>query len=113
MKGIFYTKFNGNQRDCCRELGRFLLGDVKEAYDALGGSAYGYRDMREKILQWYKSQRVGRSYKNKAELQQASMREGETFKLYCMRLEQIAYRAYPNNKYACAKQLKKKHLFST
>ena len=106
----FERKYDGNQRDCTRELSRFISGELKEAYDALGGSQQKYRDMKEMLLQWYKTQRVGRSHRWKAELQQAEMKDRESLKLYCMRLEELAQRAYSNDERECVKQLKARFL---
>lgn len=109
----FRSKYDGTQRECSQELARFIDGEVKEAYDALGGSQRKYRDLKPALLQWYKAQSVGRSHKYKAEFKQLTMREGETFKLYCMRLQGVAHRAYPNEEKECAKQLKKKIVKTT
>ena len=103
----FSNKFDGNQKDRCRELGRFLEGDVKTAYNAVGGPRIKYRDMRDELLSWYKSQQVGRNAMRRSELKQASMRNGETFKLYCMRLEEMASRAFPTDRSEGAKELKR------
>ena len=108
----FSIKFAGNQRDRCRELGRFLEGEVRDAYDAVGGPLLKYSGMKRELLQWHKSQQVGRIYKRKAELKQTRMKEGESFKLYCMRLEKLAFRAYPHDDQEGAKQLSR-HLLST
>ena len=106
----FSFKFNGTQRDCCRKLGAFLQGEVKEAYDAVGGnqSQMKYKDMKEHLLQWYRSQNVWRISRNRAEFEKVRMKEGETFKLYCMRLQEIAKRAYPSDAYKATKKMKKK-----
>ena len=106
----FSIKFAGNQKDRCRELGRFLVGEVKDAYDAVGGPLLRYTEMKGELLQWYRSQQVGRTYKRRADLAQACMKDGETFKLYCMRLEKLANRAYPHDVSEAAKQLRRRFL---
>ena len=102
----FKSKFEGTQRDCTRELVRFISGELKDAYNALGGAQRKYRDMKALLLEWYRTQRVGRTHKWKAELQQAEMRINESLKLYCMRLEDLAHRAYASDERECIKQLK-------
>lgn len=102
----FKNKFEGNQRDCTRELARFITGELREAYDALGGSQRKYRDMKELLLEWYRTQRVGRAHRWKTEFQQAEMKRNESLKLYCMRLEDLAQRAYSADDRECIKQLK-------
>ena len=106
----FLTKYSGNERDFCRELGRFLEGEIKEAYTALGGSTLRYRKMKEKLLEWNKSQHVGKGYKRKAEFLKACMREGESYKLYCMRLQDLVNKAYPHDNFEALKLLKKRLL---
>lgn len=103
----FNAKYDGTQRDRTRELARFITGDVKDAYEALGGSKCKYDEMKPALLQWYRTQRVGRTHQNRAELKRASMRTGDTLKLYCMKLQEIAKRAYPNDERECLKQLKR------
>ena len=102
----FKSKFDGNQRDCTQELGRFISGELKQAYDALGGAQRKYRDMKAALLQWSKAQGLGKTRRWKTELQQAGMKRDETLKLYCMRLEEVAQRAYPSDRKECVKQLK-------
>jgi hypothetical protein len=109
----FQSKYDGTQRDCSQELARFITGEVKEAYDALGGSHVKYRDIKPSLLQWYKAQSVGKSHRCQAEFKQMVMKEGETYKLYCMRLCEVAYRAFPSDEKECVKQLKKKVMNST
>ena len=103
----FRAKYDGTERDCTKELARFISGEVKDAYDALGGSRLKYRDMRPSLLQWYKAQCVGRTHKFKGELKHTIMKKGETYKLYCMRLQELAHRAYPNDYKECLKQMKR------
>lgn len=109
----FKAKYDGTQRECSQELARFIDGEVREAYDALGGSQRKYKDLKPALLQWYQVQSVGRSHRYQAEFKQLTMREGETFKLYCMRLQEVAHRAYPNEAKECVKQLKRKIVNTT
>ena len=82
----------------CRKLAEFLEGDALRAYDNYGGKYVYFDEMQEELLSWYKSTKVGSSYQRKAEFTQASMDSDETYKLYCMRLEELAYRAFPHRK---------------
>ena len=106
----FHTKYAGNQRDCCRELGRFLVGEVKSAYDALGGPQVKYSEIEIGLVKWYKKQQVGKQHVRRAELRSATMNSGETFTLYCMRLQELAVRAFPGDEYEAAKELKRRVL---
>ena len=109
----FRSKYDGTQRECSQELARFLEGDVKKAFNALDGSQRKYRDLKPALLQWFRAQSVGRSHRYQAEFRQLTMKTGETYKLYCMRLEEVANRAFPGDKKECAKQLKKKIMRTT
>ena len=104
----FKNKFNGSQWDCTQELGRFITGDLRDAYDALGGAQRKYRVMKQELLQWYKTQRIGRTHQWQAELKQLLMKDKESLKLYCMRLQEVAQRAYPHDDKECVKQMKKR-----
>lgn len=109
----FRAKYDGTQRECTQELARFIGGEVRQAYDALGGPQRKYRDLKPALLQWYKAQSMGRISQYKAEFKKLSMREGESLKLYCMRLQEVASRAFPNDERECVKQMKRKILSST
>ena len=102
----FMLKFEGNGLDQCTELGRFLDGEAKRAYDAVGGRHIKYKYMKDELIDWYKKQRVGQSYAKKAELSRAVMEEGDTFKLYCMRLNMLGLDAYPHDKGERSRALK-------
>lgn len=104
----FWAKYDGTERDCTKELSRFISGEIREAYDALGGSRLKYREMRPALLQWYKSQSVGRTHKYKLELKTITMKPGESYKLYCMRIQEVANRAYPSDYKECLKQMKRR-----
>lgn len=79
---------------------------MKEAYNAMGGLQRKYRDLKVSLLQWYKAQSVGCIQRYQADFKQLAMKTGETFKLYCMRLQEVAHRAYPGDERECARQLK-------
>ena len=108
----FSHKFHGNQRDKCRELGKFLEGEIKKAYNALGGPQIKYKDMKYDLRSWYKSIKIGWTRKMRAKFDAAEMEPGDTFKLYSMRLEELAFQAYPKDKSERSKQLVK-HFLST
>ena len=63
----FFARFNGTQKECSQELGEFLIGDTKEAYDALGGGQIKYRKLKPKLLEWYKVQRCSKVHRLKFE----------------------------------------------
>ena len=66
-----------------------------------------YPAMKSELQLLHKSAQVGKVRIRRAELSNATMKNGESFKLYCMRLEKLAYRAFPHDQYERAKQLKR------
>ena len=46
----FITKFNGSQHECSLELARFLKGEAKAAYEALGGENLKYKRLKPKLV---------------------------------------------------------------
>ena len=48
----FRNRFDGSQRECTQELSKFISGELREAYDALGGAQTKYRDMKGELLRW-------------------------------------------------------------
>ena len=104
----FQAKYWGGQRECSQELGRFLTGDAKEAYDILGGPHVKYRDIKPKLLDWFKSQRVGRKEQHRQTFEQVIMHSAESLKLYCMRVEELVRRAFPNDSKRQSQEAKRK-----
>lgn len=103
---FFKLKYHGNERDCSQELGKYLSGKAKEAYDVLGGAYLKYSDMKVALLQWYSSCSAGNINHHREGLRRVAMKNGESFTLYCMRLHSMANRAFPHNARKCYKQLK-------
>jgi hypothetical protein len=108
----FKAEFRGDQRDCTQELSKFISGDLLDAYDALGGAERKYNDMKIELLRWYKTQMLGGTRRWKQDLSQCSLKPGDSLKLFGMRLQEIAQRAYPNDERECVKQLLKKFVNS-
>ena len=93
-------------------LGKFLAGEIKQVYDVLGGCHLGYFLVKDKLLNWYDSQKYVQKHKKKCEFYNAKLKDGESLTLYCMRLEVLADLAYPNDKSKAFKKLKK-HILTT
>ena len=49
----FQNKFHGSDKERSRQLGKFLRGRVKDAYNAMGGDAVKYRELKPMLLKWY------------------------------------------------------------
>ena len=51
----FWYKYDGKERDCTRELAKFLTRQEKEAYLAVGGPSIKIGEMKQSLLRWYRS----------------------------------------------------------
>jgi hypothetical protein len=102
----FYAKYEGNSRDCTQELSAFLTGDLKEFYEALGGRRLKFPEMKEKLLSWYKTRRVGGSKYWRDQLQAARMKPGENVRLYGARLQELGQKAFPHSERDCLREMR-------
>ena len=48
----FDEKYEGNDKQRAKILGEFLVGDIKDYYQAIGGSKLKYSDVKEKLKEW-------------------------------------------------------------
>ena len=102
----FRAQFNGTQRECSQQLGEFLSGEAKEAYDALRGDQVKYKYLKPKLIEWFTLQRDRKVHRKKFD--QMQMNIGEALHIYCIRLENHALRAYPNDPKKLSRALKEK-----
>lgn len=102
----FKAKFGGTQRESTQELVKFISGEEREAYEALGGSRLKYPDMKAALLHWYGARSRGKVNQFRLELANARMKPVETYTIYRMRIQEMAKRAFPHNHKKCCKQLK-------
>lgn len=104
----FDARYFGSEKEKSVQLGKFLKGSAKRAYDAMGGTTTRYRDLKPKLLTWYESERTSLRQRKISEFQSAQMRPDDTCVIFCLRLEQIAEQAFPGStrlreKKLCAK----------
>ena len=104
----FSAKYDGTQRECAFELARFLTGETKDAYEAIGGAYMKYRELKPRLLEWFKSQKVSQIQQSRKVFARMKLKPSETLKLFCMRLEDSAVRAYPGDERRQSRELKKK-----
>jgi hypothetical protein len=104
----FESKFEGTGRDMSVQLGKFLEGSVRNAYDAMGGSHLHYSKLKPRLLEWYGSERPSVRQKKFDEFQAAKLRGDDTLTIYAMRLEQLALKAFPDSVTERERQLRKK-----
>ena len=106
----FNTKFCGNSHDMCQHLENFLQGELLKVYHVYGGRLIKYKKMKEKLLAFYQTLKIGGKSYWKAQLESCTLNHGEALDLYGMRLLGIAELAFPQSKRECAAQVRRKFL---
>ena len=104
----FDVKYDGTEIDKSLQLGYFLLGTAKVAYEAMNGSCIKYYKLKPKLIEWYNSDRTSMRQKKLIEFNKATMLPNDTYSLYTMRLEQLACKAFPNSRRERERHLKRK-----
>ena len=92
------------------ELGRFLLGEIKEVYSAHGGPDQKYCKMKRHLESWYAEAKDRVSSSRRAKYRNARISDGEGLKIFATRLEYLFRMAYPRRQLD-GKDLKR-HLLS-
>ena len=106
----FNAKFEGTSREMSGHLSGFLLGSAKAAYSAMRGYDMKYRNLKEKLIDWYEAQKVDSRESAQDEFRTELMRTSDSLVIYCLRLEHLAVRAYGNNEDELDQRLRKKLL---
>ena len=89
-------------------LEKYLEGTVRSAYGAIGGSGMKYDKLKAKLLMWFEAQTIDRKDKVRENFSNLSMKPGETCAIYCLRIEQMALKAFKDSPMEMEHQLKKK-----
>ena len=111
-ENYFNSKFRGNSYDMCQHLENFLQGELLEVYRVYGGRLVKYREMKGKLLSFYRTLKVGGKSYWKSQLLSSTLNSGEALDLYGMRILGIAELAFPQSKKECATQVRRKFLDS-
>jgi len=101
----FDSKYSGNERDKSRHLREFLDDSLRQVFDAVGGANMKFRDLRPELLEAYNVDRISIRERKYSKFMNASRQPGERLHVYCMRLEQLALRAFPSSKTERQRQL--------
>jgi len=104
----FNAKFTGNDRDRSRHLREFLDGTLRQTYDAVDGSEIKYRHLKPQLLEANGAHKTNRKERKFDEFMKAEVRPGERLYVYCLRLEQLAFKAFPSSDAERLRQLKRK-----
>jgi len=94
----FNAKYDASEREKASHLGQFLQGNVRRAYDAMGGSKVKYYMLKPKLLKWFASERVDSQPRKQEEFVSFHRDKGDTLAIHCMRLEQLSVGVFPNER---------------
>lgn len=92
----FDRKYSGDDRDRARHLYQFLGSDLKSCYDAIDGRHRKYRDLKVELLDIVESQRINGRETFYRKFQGATHSPEEPVKMYALRLEHLAGKAFPS-----------------
>lgn len=104
--------FKGSESLWVAELGRYLAGDMYQAYISHKSPDDSYLEVKTKLLKWYSESKSRREAGSKARFSRASMGGDESVRLYAARLENLFRRAFPGGKVESSKTLLDKFLKS-
>jgi hypothetical protein len=106
----FQIKYSGSQKECSMDLSKFLDGEALKAYHYFNGAEKRYPILKELLLDWYRSHQVQGSKRWRSELKKMRMTEGDSFKLFGMKIVEVAKKAYPRNERECAKKMQEQFI---
>jgi len=85
----------GNKYVWITELEKQLQGRMLQAFEVLRDEDDDYRDIKKKLLRWYKDMKDSRKKNLRKKYEKMKYRSGESLFLYCGRLEKAFKVAYP------------------
>ena len=102
--------FCGRDRSWVGELGRFLVGDMHDAFIAHRAPSDSYASIKNKLVKWHREAKMRRQAGSKAMFNKASMKPYESLRLYAPRLENLFRCAYPQKPVETSQALQDKYL---
>lgn len=101
--------FRGGSSLWVGELGRFLTGEMFDAYSVLKVAGDTYKEIKKKLLKWHEDSRETYDTDRKARFTKAKQRSSESLRLYAARLEKTFRLAYPRRDVEHSQTLRKKY----
>ena len=101
--------FRGSSSGWVNELGRFLQGEMHEAFVAVKVPGDNYEMIRDKLLLWVQDNKETYEKETKSRFKQAECKPNETMRLYAARLEQAFRLAYPHREVQTSQTLRQKY----
>ena len=102
------NKFRGSRDDWTGELGKVLIGKMKEYYVAYGGSTVPYTQMKEKLTAAYRRYKTFTHDGENQAFNSAKMLPGEAPDIFALRLEYLFEKSHKNSNTQRSKTLKRK-----
>ena len=102
--------FRSHRNTWTIELGKFLTGELKDAFKALKGPNDRYDHIKDKIYQWYLNSREYTDSHTKAAFNDAHFEHHESLRLYSARLERLFKLARPKRDVNTSKLLQDKFM---
>lgn len=92
----YESKYTGDDRDKARHLGQYLGSEMKRWYDAIGGRNRRYKEVCRELLDIYNSERLSTKEESYRKFQQIVVLPADSMKMYTLRLEHAAQKAFPD-----------------
>lgn len=93
---FFDCKYTGDDRDRARKLEHYLGSDMKRWYEAIGGHNRRYKEVKRELLEMYETERVSRKEETFKQFQSMQMLSTDSMRMYAVRLEHVARKAFPD-----------------
>ena len=88
-------------------LGKLLVGEIKNLYDAYGGSRIPYHKIKKYLLESYHRKVSNEKEFSRNDFRTARMKDGESEDIYAVRLTTLFRKAYPGKDVEKSRTLKK------
>lgn len=92
----FEFKYTGSDRDKARHLQQYLKGEMRSCYEAIGGRNGRYEDVKRQLLSLYDADKASKREDAYRQFREMRMQESDSIRMYTLRLEQVARRAFPD-----------------
>lgn len=104
--------FRGSDSKWIPELGRYLVGDMYQAFVAHKSHEDSYSQVKNKLRKWYRESKSRRQAGSKAMFGRATMGVDESVRLFASRLENLFRQAFPRASVESSRTLLDKFLKS-
>ena len=88
------SRYDSTDKEKAAQLAKYLRGSAKIAYDAMAGSSMRFSQLKPMLIDWYRSQQGDGYEARRSEFANARKQEGESFGIFCLRLERLASRLF-------------------